>query len=325
MKSSFTKRLILLLSIAAGAFVCLEAQQHSQYTQFMLNRYAHNPAYGGLENSLSITTGLRTQWNEFDGAPKTQFVNVHLPMYILAGSVGLALENDELGAFKRTQLSASYNYVYESVIGLVSGGVRAGVNQVRLEGDRLRTPDGVYVDQSINHNDPLLSSGQLNGLAPTWGMGFYLVNEYFQGGLSFDNVPENNFTAGSAHYKSSKLFSIFASTDIYLSDILLLRPVVLIKSDGVQTQTDIGSLAYYEKFLGGVTLRGFNSDSFDSVNFIAGVQLNEHFRLSYSYDFGINDLRSFHDGSHEFVVNYNLNKKIKTGELPRVIYNPRYN
>jgi type IX secretion system PorP/SprF family membrane protein len=302
-----------------------EAQQFAQYSQFMLNKYATNAAYGGMDRSLSLTTGLRTQWNEFPGAPKTQFVNVHLPLYFLQGSVGVSLENEQLGPFKKTNISASYNYVFESSLGLISGGFKVGAHQIQINGNELRTPGGAYVDQTINHNDPLLSSGQLTGIAPTWGIGIYFVNDMIQGGLSMDNVPSNSFTAGSTQYKSSQLWSLILSSDVYLNELIMLRPVLLLKSDFVQTQTDLGALIYYRDFFGGSTIRGYNSNSFDSINFIGGVQVNEHFRLSYSYDFGINRIRQFHDGTHEFIVNYNLNKKIKTGELPRIIYNPRYN
>jgi type IX secretion system PorP/SprF family membrane protein len=313
---------VILFSISGDQ---LFAQQYPQFTQFMLNRYSLNPAYGGLESSLSITTGLRTQWTPFEGAPKTQFVNAHLPLYILNGSVGMSVENEQLGAFKRLLMTMSYNYVYESSIGLISVGVKAGGQQVRIDGLQLRTPTGIYVDQNINHNDPLLASQNMMGISPQWGIGLYLVNEYFQSGFSIENIPANSFNSGAATYSPSKFLNLFLSSDIYVSDILMIRPVVLIKSDLVQTQTDAGALLYYDKFFGGITVRGYSSDSFDAFNIIAGIKMNEHFRLSYSFDFGISEINRFHDGTHEFVVNYNLNKKISTGELPRIIYNPRFN
>lgn len=313
---------VLLLSISA---VPIFAQQYPQFTQFMLNRYGMNPAYGGLESSLSITTGLRTQWTPFEGAPKTQFINAHLPFYILNGSIGMSLENEQLGAFKRLLITASYNYVYESSIGLISVGMKAGGQQVRINGRQLRTPTGNYVDQNIDHNDPILSSQNMTGISPQWGLGLYLLNDYFQGGFSIENIPANSLSSGAAAYRPSQFLNLFLSSDIYVSDILMMRPVLLIKSDLVQTQTDVGALLYYDKFFGGMTVRGYNSDSFDAFNIIAGIKVNEHFRLSYSFDFGISDINRFHDGTHEFIVNYNLNKKISTGELPRIIYNPRFN
>lgn len=322
------KRLLMwvfLCLIGISGSEDMVAQQYPQFSQFMLNRYALNPAYGGMESSLSITTGLRTQWTTFEGAPKTQFINANLPLYILNGSAGLSLENEQLGSFNRLLLTASYNYVYESSIGLISFGMKAGAQQVRINGQNLRTPSGIYQDQIINHNDPLLSSTNMTGIAPQWGFGLYVLNDFFQGGVAIENIPGNAFTAVAANYGPSHFLNLFLSTDLYINDILMLRPVLLVKSDMVQTQTDIGSLLYYDNFFSGATFRGYNSDSFDAFNFIAGVQINKYFRLSYSFDFGISGLNQFHDGTHEFMINYNLNKKIATGELPPIIYNPRYN
>lgn len=303
----------------------LSSQQAPQYTQFMLNRYQFNPAYGGLDRSLSITAGLRTQWTQFEGAPSTQFINVHLPLYALDGSVGLALENDRLGPLNRVNISGSYNYVFESIVGLLSFGGRIGVNQVEIDGSVLRTPMGSVIDNVVDLNDPILLTNNLRGVSPWWGIGLYLVNDYGEFGLSLDNPPSNGFEAGSSQFNASELLTIYAKTDIPVGDLFTVAPNILIRSDFTQTQVDVGALVYYESVFGGLTVRGFTANSRDAINFIGGAQLNDNIRLSYSFDFNISGLSTFHDGTHEFIVNYNLNKKIKTGEYPSIIYNPRYN
>lgn len=303
----------------------LYGQQGLQLTQYMLNRYALNPAYGGLENSLSITGSLRSQWSEFEGAPKSQMINAHMPFYYLHGSVGMAVENEQLGAIKRIQATGSYNYVQETEFGLFSIGARVGIQQITLNANELRTPGGIYQDQAIDHRDPILQSANQNGIAPVWGVGLYYAGPYIEGGIVFDNLPENNFTAGDAQFKSSKHASIFLTGEYVYDDQISFEPSLLVKSDFAQTQTDIGTLVNYNNLFGGISVRGYNSNSLDALNFIVGSKLNEHWRISYSFDMGISGLRNFHDGTHELNVNYNLNKKIRTGELPRIIYNPRYN
>lgn len=303
----------------------LSSQQAPQYTQFMLNRYQFNPAYAGLDRSLSITAGLRTQWTQFEGSPSTQFVNVHLPLYALDGSVGFGLESDQLGPLNRVVISGSYNYVFESIVGLLSFGGRVGVNQVEIDASVLRTPMGTVIDNVVDLNDPILLTTDLSGVSPWWGVGLYLVNDYGELGLSLDNIPSNGSTAGSSQFNASQQLTFYAKTDVPINDLFTLAPNVLIRSDFVQTQVDVGALVHYESIFGGLTIRGFTANSRDALNFIGGAQLNENIRLSYSFDFNISGLRTFHDGTHEFVVNYNLNKKIRTGEYPPIIYNPRYN
>lgn len=299
-------------------------QQQAQFTQFMLNKYALNPAFAGLEKSLSITAALRTQWTQLPGSPSTQMINAHLPLYFLSGSAGIDVLNDEVGATALSRITVSYNFVQDTPFGLFSAGLKAGFRQVRLRSGELRTPTGNYADQSIDHRDPILASGAVDGLSPAWGLGFYYVGNDIEFGISWEDIG-NTTVSGNARLASSDMVAIIASYDIYTAAELKISPTLLVRTDFAQTQTDLGVLASYTKYFGGFTLRGYNSNSLDALNVIAGTQLSAHLRISYSFDLGISSLQNFHDGSHEFMVNYNLNKKIRTGELPRIIYNPRFN
>ena len=104
----------------AFSMVCeVSSQQSVQWTQYMLHPYTINPAYAGLDRSLSITSGVRSQWSDFGDAPITQMVQAHIPLYIVDGAAGIAITNDQLGLFRRTSATVSYNYVLDSPIGLV--------------------------------------------------------------------------------------------------------------------------------------------------------------------------------------------------------------
>ena len=101
--------LVVLLFFCVVA-TAQQPQLASQYSMYMLNKYAFNPAYAGLDNSLSITGVVRTQWTGLDGNPVTQNANAHLPLYILKGGFGINIENEVLGAERNTSASASYNF-----------------------------------------------------------------------------------------------------------------------------------------------------------------------------------------------------------------------
>ena len=67
-------RLILKLLIFPLLFLFsanLQAQQDSQYTQYMYNTVVVNPAYAGSRGAMSVFGMHRNQWVGFDGAPKT--------------------------------------------------------------------------------------------------------------------------------------------------------------------------------------------------------------------------------------------------------------
>ena len=91
------KQLFTLL-ILAFALSLAYGQQPAQYSLFMMNKLNWNPAYAGLDNSLSATGVYRAQWAGLEGNPVTQNVNVHMPLYILSSGIGINLENDELRA-----------------------------------------------------------------------------------------------------------------------------------------------------------------------------------------------------------------------------------
>lgn len=319
-------RPLKIASVLFAFILCVSeiaGQQSVQWTQHMLAPYTYNPGYAGLDRSLSVTAGVRSQWSQFGDAPITQMVQAHLPLYIISGAAGIALTNDQLGVFRRTSVSLSYNYVLDSPIGLISTGLRLGGQQVRLDANRIRTPDGFYADNVIDHNDPRLTEVPLEGIAPIWGIGMFLSQEFLDVGLSVDNF--SSAEAGASGFNEHLLFTVYGAYQLPLTEILAIEPNILVKTDGAQTQLDIGVLGHYNQFLAGLSLRGYNSDSLDAIGVIAGLRVNSHVRVSYSFDLGLSGLRSFHDGTHEFIFNYNLNKPIRTGELPRIIYNPRFN
>jgi hypothetical protein len=99
----------------------------------------------------------------------------------------------------------------------------------------------------------------------------------------------------------------------------------LLKSDLVETQIEFSTIARYnDNIFGGVSFRGYNSNSFDAVVILAGYKLNENLTLSYAYDITLSGLSEVSRGSHEIMLNYNLNKNIGKGRLPKIIYNPRF-
>ena len=52
------------------------AQQLPQFTQYMYNTIAINPAYAGSRETLTIVGLHRNQWAGFPGAPTTQTLSI---------------------------------------------------------------------------------------------------------------------------------------------------------------------------------------------------------------------------------------------------------
>lgn len=292
----------------------------------MMNKLNWNPAYAGLDHSLSATGIYRAQWDQLEGNPITQNINVHMPLYIFSSGIGINLENDELGAERRTSGSVAYNY--QLPVGrkaLLALGLEAGIAQRTLDGSRLRTPEGNYTDATvIFHNDDILPVSSVSATATTFGAGIYFYSEQFEAGFAVRHLNEPSVSFDVLSLQLARAYFFTAGAHFDLSQSLSLHPSLMVRSDLSQTQTDIAAIfKYNDNIFGGASFRGYNSDSVDALAFIAGFKLNEKVTVAYAYDLTLSPLNQVSNGSHELMLNYNLNKRIGTGRPPKVIYNPR--
>lgn len=107
-KTISAKRYYLLILVLATGLTAT-AQLNPLADSYYQNQYLSNPALAGLSNELHINLGLRQQWSNIPGGPKTQSLTAD---YGTAGKVGLGLsvQNEETGLIKRTAAKATYAY-----------------------------------------------------------------------------------------------------------------------------------------------------------------------------------------------------------------------
>ncbi|MEI6407884.1 MAG: type IX secretion system membrane protein PorP/SprF [Bacteroidota bacterium] len=324
MKQIFTA-FILCWGIAAVA------QQAPQYSLYMLNPYAYNPACAGLDNSLIVTGVYRQQWSGLKGAPLSEHVNAHLPLYKISSGVGLRVENDAIGAHRTTSAMLSYNYQLETGrTSMLSVGLSAGYLQYTLDGNKLRAPEGTYDEPggTFDHNDLLLPEGKISTGVPLLEAGLYFKLKKLALGLAIQPVfapvlSVSNPSGFGLKPKQNWLFS--ATYTLEASESLVVIPSMLIKSDITETQSEISVLTRWrENIFAGASFRGGGNKGKDAGVIFAGLRLNENTILGYAFDIPLSSLRSVNRGSHELLLRYNLNKPIGTGKLPPIIYNPRF-
>lgn len=318
MKSVF---FILLFCIVAPS---IKAQQRAQFTQFMLNKYYENPAYGGMDRSLSVSLMYRDQFTAFNGSPKNFIIGGHMPFYLWNGALGFQLSDQRVGLMRHSAVTLSYNYVFGTDFGLVSLGGRVGGDFINVNGGGIITPDGNY-EGGADHNDPILNEMPFSGLGLTYQAGAYFFSNTVEAGISIGEWPPYTASITPADYKKSGFANFYFEYKYKLDQNRMLSAGLLVKADRAVIQTDLFALYRIRGGLfGGLSLRGYNSTSLDAVNIIIGSKINDHLSMSYSYDIGLSGLRNVHDGSHEIVMSYNLNKLIGIGLPPKIIYSPRY-
>lgn len=302
------------------------AQQVPQYSLYHMNKYAFNPGYAGLDNSLSMTGVYRKQWVGLPGSPMSQNFNAHMPLYVIGGAAGVSVENETIGSWRQTAFSASYAHqLAVGRSGVLSLGLSGGWVQRQLDGSKVRTPSTEVDDLgNINHNDTYLGSNLEAGAGPTAQLGAFYQGEKLEFGISAMNLLGNKLSLSDLKFKQDRTYLLYLGYQLDLNKKFATIPSVLLKTDVYQTQIDFSVTGRYnENIFVGASLRGYHTNSLDAVVLFGGLKLNEKISVGYAYDLGISNLKTVSTGSHELLVNYNLGKPIGKGRPPAIIYNPR--
>lgn len=316
---------LLLLALLIGCGLRAEAQQLSRYSMPWLDVVQFNPAYAGLDNSLSVTGTYRNQWTGLQGSPVGQRLSAHLPIYFLNSGFGIEVERDEIGARSLNSASLSYNYQLVRGGSVFSFGLNARYQQFALNGGILRTPEGQYEDpNTIIHNDDLLPIGNESSGTLALGAGVYYQSENFEGGLSARNLNGPVISLPGVDYLLGQQFHGFFRARLDLITRWEALPFVYAVSDGTQTQISAGgNLRYQENFFGGAAFRTGGGGEADAVVISTGFNLSDKIQLAYAYDITLSALQTVNTGSHEITLKYNLRKRIGAGIPPPIIYYPR--
>lgn len=293
----------------------ISAQQDAQYTQYMYNTVAVNPAYAGSRGVLSIAALHRSQWVGLDGAPTTQTLNIHTPVSNRVG-LGLSIVNDEIGngTNQDTYFDAVFSYtVPTSDKGKLSFGLKAGGHLLNIDFNQLR-----------NYDPSNAAVGQTNidqKFSPNFGAGIYYHNEQFYAGLSVPNFLETEHfdsSGNSNSYIAQERMNFYLITG-YVFEInpdLKLKPALLFKAvEGAPLQADLSAtVLLHDKVSLGAAYRW---DA--ALSALVGFQLNEKLMLGLAYDREITELGStaFNDGSFEIFLRFELLTRYKNILAPR--------
>ncbi len=284
------------------------AQQNPGYTQYMYNTMTVNSAYAGSTGSLEAVLLHRSQWVGIDGAPQTQAFNIHSPLRNENIGLGLSIVNDKLGPSSELQFDANFSYTIAlSQQTKLAFGLKAGARMMNIDWTK-----GIYYNQV----DPLLNNNINNKLNPSLGAGLFLHTEKWYLGASVPNFIRSDYyddiqesvVADVLHY-------YFMGGYVFnLSDNLKFKPAFLARFvSGAPVIADVSAnFLIHEKFTVGASHRWD-----DSISALFGFQISESFFVGYAFDYSTTKLNKYNDGSHEFILRYQLQKKSKQIKSPR--------
>ena len=147
------------------------AQQEPNYILYRYTMNIINPAYVGTDNNYSLTTNIRSQWINVEGALNTQSFFYEQPLGDNIG-IGLSIVNDEVFIENQTRFNIDFSYRLQiSQRADLFLGLKAGGSTYSLETDRIRG-SSLQLDPVLNNFD--------TSFKPNFGMGLYLKHtDYF--------------------------------------------------------------------------------------------------------------------------------------------------
>ena len=308
-------KLALLALLLAGPLLLpkqAQAQQDPQYTQYMFNLLALNPAYAGSADRVSMKALSRHQWVGFEGAPTTQTLTVHSPLVIQSLGLGGTVMRDEHGPV--TQYGLIVDLAYRMFLGnnqKLSFGIKGGLNL--FQGDFAAL-------HPLEANDQVFQQNVSTKTDPQFGFGVMWYSDNFYLGLSSPKVLRTDFfdvdslqlvsqPGQRAHY------FLTGGYVFNLSTYTKFKPTFMVKAvEGAPISFDLSAnFLLYEKLWLGAMYRYT-----DAIGALVQYNLTDGLSVGYAYDYPISAIRNYSGGSHEFMLGLDF------GKAPKGIRSPRY-
>jgi type IX secretion system PorP/SprF family membrane protein len=302
-KIHFAALLMFLLFIDASA------QQDPNYTQYMYNMSAINPAYAGSKDNMTGGMLYRKQWIGLDGAPSTGTFFINTPVGKNVG-VGLSVISDKIGPVEENDVYGDFSYTlnlggeHRLALGLKAGFT---MNNIGLKTE---------IDPSVPDPGDDAFGADTNTSRFNAGTGlFYYTNKYYVA-FSVPNMMKGTYLDRNGRQFGTTTLHYFL-TGGYVFDVnpnLKFKPFSMIKmAPGAPTSFDLSAnFMFFDKFEAGTTYR-----LQDSFGVMVNYMITPNLRLGYAYDHVVSDLKVVSSSSHEFIMLFDLNFPKKVSQSPR--------
>lgn len=279
----------------------LRAQQLPQYTQYMLNEMAINPAVAGKDNYADVRSNNRYQWVGITDAPRTYMLTLHSPLKNRNMGLGTHIYTDIVGPTRRVGISLAYAYhIKLTEKTKLSLGISAGIQQWGIDGHKLHLHDA--------GDDNLLTQYQTK-IVPDLGAGLYVHNEKWYLGFSAPQLYQSPIKLYKDGDDKGTLVTHFLLNGAYkfkINDDFKVEPSFLAKyANPAPVKIDVGArVIYQEQVWLGV---GYRHN--DAVTAILGFMYKNYLMIGYSYDFTTTNLKKYTTGTHELMLGLRFSKQ----------------
>lgn len=303
MMTNMKQTIFLLLLLINGP---LFAQQLPQYSQYMFNQYAFNPAYAGVKESWEAVTNNRYQWLGITDAPRTFTLSACGPLKKENLALGGYLYTDIVGPTRRIGFQTSFSYharLSETI--RLSFGLSLGFNEWILDADKITAyhPDDFY-----------FSNGLLKSFNPDGKFGLYLYHDDWYFGASMEQIFHDKLSFMATQIGSESFledhYYFLAGYTVHLGEVWDLEPSALLKLGlPAPPKMDLNVRATYKKMI----WAGLGIRTRDAMTVMAGFNYKNMLAIGYSFDITTTDLKNYSSGTHEVYlgITFGNTKNIK--------------
>lgn len=286
--------LVAILLISALSF----GQQLTQYSQWSWHQFAQNPAHAGIKRCVDLHSLYRVQWVGFDGAPRSGFLTVSIPLdskrrqYLSARhGLGLKFETDRIGQFSIQRFNVAYaahfnfNKTDRLSLGLYGGVLQTGYDPASI---------------TTGMPDPLLEN-QGTFFAPDATFGAWFNSESYYAGLVLQNLIPSRWNNISPDSKNRFHAILNGGYLLPLDDRFALLPTLQMKfAARGKTAIDLAlHVDYQNQFSFGLGFRNA-----DALMAFAQVKIKGQFSIGYSFDYTISNIQLGAQNTHEVSLRF---------------------
>lgn len=280
-------------------YTSISGQQTTQYTHFVHNYFAFNPALAGSPSCMNFKLGFRSQWLGLEGAPTTGFGTLQARIKSKKTKInrnyhgiGAMVEADNVGYFSRTTLQLAYSYHFQVLRNVTASiGVFAGFQQFRMDASKVLT---------INYDDPALNSSASAFFIPYVTPGIFLSHDDWFAGLAIRQLVRNKWdkvvgtSSRNMHHQS-----LMGGKRFKLNKKINIIPAVMLKwSRFTMPSIDFNVMFEFKQNLE----LGLSWRNQDAVAALARIKFANYFSLAYAFDFTTSRLRIGNANTHELIL-----------------------
>jgi type IX secretion system PorP/SprF family membrane protein len=267
------------------------AQKDAVFMQQSTNRELINPATAGKGGDVNFAFGVRQQWTGFPG-PSTQTAHGSGFIRNIRSGFGLSWVGDKFGPQKTQNIKVNYAYFvpFEEKAFLSLGLGMGFIHHVYDEA-------GFF---AMEDYDEILTGIKLSKTSPDFDFGIEFNTRYLEAGASVTHLIHSK--EDQSPLRPGRNMYVYTRGKVPVNKYWDFIPgLTWFNARNLNVYEISAAFRYNNNIYIGLVYRNPMT-----VGFSAGINIYGRFRLSYSYDYGIDELSSYNDGSHEVFLSYNI-------------------